>query len=101
MPYFNIVAQTSENTVVTEYEPVKARSDSYQSEAELEQEFIRLLCEQGYQYLPIHTEADLIVNLRQQIDRASGIGSLRTTWRIRMIISWRRPARSRRIMCRS
>ena len=38
MPYFNIVAQTSENTVVTEYEPVKARSDSYQSEAELERE---------------------------------------------------------------
>ena len=34
MPYFNIVAQTTENTVVTEYEPVKARSDSYQSEAE-------------------------------------------------------------------
>ena len=34
MPYFNIVAQTSENTVVTEYEPVKARTDSYQSEAE-------------------------------------------------------------------
>ena len=48
MPFFNIVAATSENTVVTEYEPVKARSDSYQSEAELEQEFIRLLCEQGY-----------------------------------------------------
>ena len=42
MPYFNIVAETSENTVVTEYEPVKKRSDSYQSEAELEQEFIRM-----------------------------------------------------------
>ena len=53
MPYFNIVAETSENTVVTEYEPVKKRSDSYQSEVELEQEFIRLLCEQGYEYLPI------------------------------------------------
>ena len=38
MPYFNIVAETSENTVVTEYEPVKKRSDSYQSEAALEQE---------------------------------------------------------------
>ena len=36
MPYFNIVAETSENTVVTEYEPVKKRSDSYQSEAALE-----------------------------------------------------------------
>lgn len=67
MPYFNIVAETSENTVVTEYEPVKKRSDSYQSEAELEQEFIRLLCEQGYEYLPIHTEKDLIANLRKKL----------------------------------
>lgn len=37
MPYFNIVAQTSENTVVTEYEPAKARSECYQSKAELEE----------------------------------------------------------------
>ena len=58
MPYFNIVAETSENTVVTEYEPVKKRSDSYQSEAALEKEFICLLGEQGYEYLPIHTEKD-------------------------------------------
>ena len=48
MPYFNIVAQTTENTVVSEYEPVRAKSDSYQSEAELEREFIRMLTEQGY-----------------------------------------------------
>ncbi|MCC8020737.1 MAG: type I restriction endonuclease subunit R [Akkermansia sp.] len=67
--YFNIVAATSENTVVTEYEPDTARSDSYQSEAEQEQEFIRLLGEQGYTYLPIHTEADLIVNLRKQLEQ--------------------------------
>ena len=69
MPYFNIVAATSENTVVTEYEPEKARSDSYQSEADLEKEFIRLLCEQGYGYLHIHTEKDLIANLRIQIEK--------------------------------
>ncbi|MCD7919339.1 MAG: type I restriction endonuclease subunit R [Clostridiales bacterium] len=69
MPYFNIVAATSENTVVTEYEPVTARSDSYQSEAALEREFIRLLGEQGYTYLPIHAEADLITNLREQLEQ--------------------------------
>ena len=68
MPFFNIVAETSENTVVTEYEPVKKRSDSYQSEAELEQELIRLLCEQGYEYLPIHREKDLIANLRKKLE---------------------------------
>ena len=67
MSYFNIVAETSENTVVTEYEPVKRRSDSYQSEAELEQEFIRMLCEQGYEYLPLHTERDMINNLRERL----------------------------------
>ena len=65
MPFFNIVAATNENTVVTEYEPVKARSDSYQSEAELEKEFIRMLTEQGYTYLNIHSEEDLIRNLRE------------------------------------
>lgn len=68
MPYFNIVAQTTENTVVTEYEPIKTRSESYQSEAALEAEFIRMLCEQGYEYLQIHTESDLIANLRKQLE---------------------------------
>ena len=68
MPYFNIVAQTNENTVVTEYEPLKARSESYESEAALEKEFIRLLCEEGYTYLSIHSEAELISNLRERLE---------------------------------
>ena len=68
MPYFNIIAQTSENTVVTEYEPVKGRSDSYQSEAELERVFIRMLTEQGYEYLTIHSEAEHITNLRRKLE---------------------------------
>ena len=80
MPYFNIVAKTSENTVVTEYEPVKKRSDSYQSEAELEQEFIRLLCEQGYEYLPIHTEKDLITNLRKKLEELNNYQFSDTEW---------------------
>lgn len=68
MAYFNIVAQTNENTVVTEYEPVRKKSDGYQSEDALEKEFIRLLCEQGYTYLPIHTEDDLKENLRSGLE---------------------------------
>lgn len=68
MPYFNIVAQTNEDTVVTEYEPLPKRSEAYQSEAELEREFIRMLCEQGYEYLHIHTEKDMIANLRRKIE---------------------------------
>ncbi|MCD8175121.1 MAG: hypothetical protein LUD41_04160 [Phascolarctobacterium sp.] len=80
MSYFNIVAATSENTVVTEYEPVTARSDSYQSDAALEKEFIRLLCEQGYIYLPIHTEADLISNLRAQMEHLNDYHFSNAEW---------------------
>lgn len=69
MSYFNIIAQSSESTVVTEYKPQSKRSEAYQSEADLEQEFIRLLCELGYERLTIHKEADLIANLRTQLEK--------------------------------
>ena len=69
MSYFNIVAQSNESTVVTEYKPQSKRSEAYQSEADLEQEFIRLLCELGYERLTIHKEADLIANLRTQLEK--------------------------------
>lgn len=68
MSYFNILTETTENTVVTEYKPDGTRAESYQSEAELEREFIELLCAQGYEYLPIHTETDLIINLRRRLE---------------------------------
>ena len=60
MAYFNIVAETNENTVVTEYKPLPRNESIYQSEVALEKEFIRRLEEQGYNYLPIHNEKDLI-----------------------------------------
>lgn len=80
VPYFNIVAETNENTVVTEYEPVKVRADQYQSEAALEKEFIRMLCDQGYEYLSIHTEKDLIVNLRTKLEELNNYKFTDTEW---------------------
>lgn len=74
------MAATSENTVVTEYEPVKARSNSYQSESELEKEFIRMLTEQGYEYLTIHHEKDLITNLRTQLEKLNSYHFSETEW---------------------
>ena len=53
---YNIVASTNQSTVVSEYIPDSKRSDSYQTEAELEQEFIRLLSTLGYEYLTIKDE---------------------------------------------
>ena len=80
MSFFNIVAATTENTVVTSYEPVKNRSDSYQSEAALEREFISLLTQQGYEYLQIHQEADLIGNLRRQLETLNGYQFSDSEW---------------------
>lgn len=68
MSTYNIIAASNESTVVAEYTPESARSDSFQSEAALEKEFIRLLCEQGYEYLSVHDESGLITNLRRQLE---------------------------------
>ena len=68
MSKYNVVMETSNSTVVAEYEPLKRKSDSYQSEAALEQEFIRMLTEQGYDYLEIHEQETLVNNLRNQLE---------------------------------
>jgi type I restriction enzyme R subunit len=66
---YNIVASTDEATVVAEYSAeYLVHSEKYQSEAELEQEFISQLTAQGYAYLAIHNEASLIANLRKQLE---------------------------------
>ena len=80
MPYFNIVAETNENTVITQYEPVKKHSDSYQSEAELEKEFIRMLTEQGYEHLQIHTEEDMVANMRTKLEELNDYKFSDTEW---------------------
>lgn len=80
MPSFNIVAETTENTVVTEYEPVTKHAEVYQSEAALEREFIRLLSDQGYTYLPIHSERELIGNLRTQLSELNQYRFSDTEW---------------------
>mgnify|MGYP002545132050 CR=1 FL=1 len=80
MSYFNIVAQSSESTVVTEYKPQEKRSDAYQSEAELEKEFIRLLVELGYERLTIHKEKDLITNLRLQLEKLNNYTFSDSEW---------------------
>lgn len=68
MNKYNVVIEMNDSTVVTEYEPVKRKSDSYQSEQTLENEFIRMLTEQGYDYLEIHDSESLIKNLRTQLE---------------------------------
>lgn len=68
MSQYNIVLSSSESTVVTEYTSEAKRSDAYQSEEALEKSFIKMLGEQGYEYVTIHNEKDLITNLRKQLE---------------------------------
>lgn len=72
MSIYNIVASTSESTVVAEYASDYNHSGSYQSEADLEREFIRQLTSQGYDYLTVHDEAAMIANLRRQLEILNG-----------------------------
>ena len=81
MSIFNMVASMNKSIVVSEYIPESRRSDSYQSEADLEKEFIRMLTEQGYEYLQIHTEAELIVNLRKKIEQLNSYHFTDTEWK--------------------
>ena len=80
MSTFNMVASMNESTVVAEYTSESRRSDSYQSEAELEKEFIRMLTEQSYEYLQIHLEAELIENLKHKLEQLNGYDFTDSEW---------------------
>ena len=67
------IAVSSESTVVAEFIPNAAVETSYQSEADLEREFIKVLQSQAYDYLPITSEAHLVANLRTQLEALNGV----------------------------
>ena len=68
MSLYNVIVSSTESTVVAEYTARYDHSGSYQSEAALENEFIRVLQTQGYEYLRIHDEEALVSNLRKQME---------------------------------
>jgi len=68
MSTYNIVSSDNESTVVAEYTPSYRRDDYYQSEAELEQDFINQLKGQGYEYISVTDEEGLVANLRKQLE---------------------------------
>jgi type I restriction enzyme R subunit len=81
MASYNIVVSTNESTVVAEYSPeYRVEGQKYQSEDALEKEFIRLLSEQGYEYLSISSEADFISNLRKQLEKLNKISFSDKEW---------------------
>lgn len=69
MENFNIIAEQEHSTVMAHYEPLPREDNGYQSEAALEASFIKQLVEQGYERVNISNEAQLIENLRRQMER--------------------------------
>lgn len=65
---YQLVSENPESTVVAEFEAGYRSAAQYQSEAEMEDDFIKQLTRQAYDYLPIKTEQELIDNLRTQIE---------------------------------
>ena len=78
---YNIIAENEEYTIVSDYQTIYRKSDKYQSEAQLEKEFIKTLTEQGYDYLPIHKEQDLVDNLRVQLQRLNDYTFTDSEWK--------------------
>ena len=68
---YDPIALSSESTVVAEYVHDPSQADAYQSESALEKEMIRLLQGQAYDYLPITSEAELVANLRVQLEQVN------------------------------
>ncbi|GIT78481.1 DEAD/DEAH box helicase [Leifsonia sp. LS1] len=74
------IALSADSTVVAEYVADGGDSTAYQSEAELEKEFIKLLQSQAYEYLPITSEEQLVANLRTQLEALNRTTFSETEW---------------------
>ena len=78
---FNIVLQQSNLTVMTRYEEQARDAQRYQSEAALEEGFIRQLVAQGYERLHIDNEQGLVENLRVQMEKLNNIRLSDAEWK--------------------
>ena len=69
MNSISIMSENDNSTVLAEYNALNRVATSFQSEAALEKELINTLVEQGYEYLTINNEDELILNLRKQLEK--------------------------------
>jgi len=80
-PRYAPIALSEESTVVAEFvRGTEKQPRHYQSEAQLENDFIQRLQAQQYEKIAIHTEAKLIANLRHQLERLNNIRFSNKDW---------------------
>ena len=77
---YSVLLEGPDATVCAEAPKMPSDSTAYQSEAELEAEFIAQLCRQGYERVCIHTQDELIANLRRQLEALNGFTFADEDW---------------------
>ncbi|WP_086739008.1 type I restriction endonuclease subunit R [Erythrobacter colymbi] len=79
---YHPIAQSSESTVVSEFvpDPPSVRDAEYQSEDALEKALIAQLQSQAYEFLSFTTEAELVANLRTQLERLNKLKFSDAEW---------------------
>jgi type I restriction enzyme, R subunit len=80
--HFQPIAQSSESTVVAEFVPETSgvRDAGYQSEDALEKALIAQLQAQAYEYLAFTSEAELVANLRDQLEKLNKVQFSDSEW---------------------
>ena len=72
--YFDLISENDESTVVAQFEHSYMMGERpYMSEKALEDQFIEQLQSQQYEYVSLTTEAELIANLRRQLELLNGV----------------------------
>ncbi|MBR1428710.1 MAG: type I restriction endonuclease subunit R [Rickettsiales bacterium] len=77
---YYIVCEGQKSTVVGKYTPLPKTETNYESEAELESKFIKQLQGNGYEYVKIHTEEEMIKNLRVQLEKLNNYTFTDSDW---------------------
>ena len=80
-PRIEPVVLSDDFTVVGLYEPTRDDDRSYQGEAALEDDLIKQLCAQAYEYADIHDAAGLEANLRVQLEALNDYHFTDKEWR--------------------
>lgn len=76
-----LISNNNGSTVVSLYDGLTRKNTNYQSEEELEKEFIKTLQEQGYEYLTFSSEQELIDNLKHRLEELNHCTFTDNEWR--------------------
>ena len=88
MSDYKTIAESKKFIVLDKYAPEWKVAEGYQSEGDLEREFIQDLQNQGYEYLPgLNTPEALLVNVRVQLQKLNNVQFSNGEW-LRLVETW-------------